>query len=194
VTSVQASNITVRVQSATTGSRLMYIGTGGPITSWSNVYFDASSGFANHLIEGASATASQHSFSNLYTTGNGLRAFNNSANATMTVNVNGWTLGTHGGSSQILYTNSASAVLRLTGAGYNIIGSVSTPVTATLGQIQVNNQDFRCNAALLTGVQGDKVWALTTGGALLPATAGPAVCELGGAPATADWDKSGRAF
>lgn len=192
VTAVQASNITVRVQSATTGSRLMYIGTGGPITSWSNVYFDASSGFANHLIEGASATASQHSFTNLYTTGNGLRAFNNSANATMTVNVNGWNVGTHGGSSQLLYTNSASAVLRLTGSGYNIIGSVSTPVTATLGHIQVNNADFRCNASLLTGVQGDRVWSLNTASG--PATAGPAVCETAGAPGVAAYGKNGRAF
>jgi len=87
--------------------------------------------------------------------------------------------------------------LRITGAGAVTVtaGTLINRQTGTVnGILRVNHPDFKCDAAVLTGTQGDRVWSTTTGGALLPATAGPAVCELGGAPATADWDKSGRAF
>jgi len=87
--------------------------------------------------------------------------------------------------------------LRVIGAGQVTVtaGTLATRQTAAVnGILRVDHPNFKVDAAILTGTQGDRCWSTTTGGALLPATAGPAVCEVAGAPATADWDKSGRAF
>lgn len=194
VTSVVGSNIQMRVQSATTGSRLMYIGNGGPVTQWNNVFIDASSAFANHVLEQDSATASFHQFNGLYTTGAGLRGFNLNANATMTVNVNGWYAGGHTGSATLLRSNSASAKVRLTGSGYTTTGTVSTPITVTSGTVEVNNPDFIVDASLLNGVLGDRCYSTKTGGAGGLATAGPVICNSAGIPGTATWEKNGRTF
>lgn len=120
--------------------------------------------------------------------------------STVTVNLSGFEMPTGTGGTGFLAASASSGNpgdLRITGAGAVTVtaGTLINRQTGTVnGILRVNHPDFKCDAAVLTGTQGDRVWSTTTGGALLPATAGPSVCEVAGSPGTADWDKSGRAF
>lgn len=193
-TNILGTNVSMSMNS--TSGRLLYIN--GTVTNgqFANVSFDAGGSFANAMVQKDSTGTTSLTFNNLYTTGNGALVFYLNSAGTLNVNTNGWTIGTLGGSSECLRSTATggTGTLRLSGSGYVNPSGVTTPIGTSTGIVQVNNRDFRCNPALLTGVQGDCVWSLTSGGALLPASAGPAVCEAAGAPGVADWDKNGRAF
>ena len=195
VTYIQLNNIMIRSQS--TGSRLIYNGNTCVRLDGNNVSFIAGNSFANNMVDHNSNTATVYNFTNLSTDGNGIRCFTNNNAVVIPVNIMNWSIRTHAGSSTLFNIGTALTAcgIRFSGAGYNVAGSVLSPVTGsylTGGSLQVNNPDFKIDPYFLFGQTGDRLWALGTANG--PTSFGPAICSVAGKTGAATWEKNGRSF